>query len=180
MAESRRAFLSTVPGIITGVAGMLTAVVGLLTLSVQQGWIGKGSGSSQTSTTVASGPTTTAVGGGTGTTVFGSPATVTPTLTVSPKSLDLSTVGKVQDRVTVRNQGSVVVTLDPPEIRGTDAAQFTVADVSCGGRALQPGADCAVDVKLSASKAGSYTANLVITPTPGSPILVPAKGTRVL
>lgn len=174
MAETKRSFLSTIPGVVTGVAGLLTGVVGLISLSVQQGWIG--GGSSKTATTAT---TTIGGSGGSGGTDTGSASPSSSlstsrarvTFSFSPTRVDLS-LPKTEQQVTVTNTGDAV-TMSSVTMKGIDADKFQADGSDCTGHALATGDQCKVSVKLVTQATGTYTASLVLTPKGGEPVTVP-------
>jgi hypothetical protein len=164
MAE-HKSFLSTVPGMVTGIAGLLTGVVGLLSLSFQQGWIGDSSSKSSTTVTTlpGAGTASSSSSGATGSGSGGSAAA--PRITVSPTSVALTLV-KPKQSVTVTNAGEAAVTMDRASLTGGDNDKFQVDD-GCNGR-LPASGSCTVEVSLGSGASGSLSTQLLITPEGGT------------
>lgn len=158
MTDGHRSFWSSVPGLITGLAGLLTGVVGLGTLAVQQGIIGKGSGTAAT-TTVAPAP------GGAGT-----PATTEAgSFTVNPTTLDFAPADAKEKLVIVRNTGSTALTIQTPRVGGKDPDRFTAAYGTCTGAPLGAGLSCTLKVTFTPSGAlKKFDATLQVVAT-GAP-----------
>jgi len=162
VSDDRRAFWSSVPGLVTGLAGLLTAIVGLVGIAIQLGWIGGGSGSSSktpASTTVVG--QTTSPGNGPAATPGG-----TPSFTVEERSVDLSSVGARDGNVTIRNTGKAPLRVSLPTLTGPDAGQFKVTDLSCTVGTVDENRTCQVKVTFTPGTAlRTYTARLVVQPT---------------
>ncbi|MEX2626671.1 MAG: choice-of-anchor D domain-containing protein, partial [Ilumatobacteraceae bacterium] len=94
-----------------------------------------------------------------------------PRLRVEPAGVDLATatVGAMGERraLDVRNIGDVpteVVTLD---LQGRSPTEFAITAESCTGRALNPGATCAVELEFRPDVASRRTATVVATTVTG-------------
>lgn len=153
----KKSFWSSAPGIITGVAGLLSATAALVGLLVTFGVIG-----GKDSTTTGGGATTeqTAAesGGSTATT-----AAVTPTFTVDPTTVTLDQLLAKEGKVVVKNTGEVPLSVQSPVLRGGDAAQFAVTDVSCTAARIPAGDTCEMKVTFTPKANGRYSATLVIS-----------------
>lgn len=158
MSRGRR-FLSTIPGVVTGVAGLLTGVVGLITVLIQLGVIGGDDGDGTTAST-----TTTAValpggGGGAGATT----TTELARFSVEPPTLEFKLTDPREKTVRVRNLSETApLTLSTPRITGEDQTQFSVVPGTCN--ALRPGESCTLRVTFapSAGTLRSYRAILQV------------------
>ena len=160
-----RAFFSTVPGIISALAGLVTVIAGVLAISAQLGGDdGNGSSPATTASTLAGG-----AGGAGGSGGGGGPATtaVTGALSANPTRLTFALVAPKEATVRVRNDATGPVTLQRPQIKGTDGGQFAADIVGCPSP-LAAGVSCEVKVTFKATKAGKSTATLVVTPAPSS------------
>ena len=163
-----RAFFSTLPGVISALAGLVTVIAGVLAISAQIGGDGdddKDGGSPPASESTLSGGSggTTGAGGGSGSAT----TAVTGRLTASPTSLTFALLAPKEATVRVRNDATGPVTLQRPQIKGTDGGQFAAELVSCPSP-VPVGVSCDVKVTFKATKAGRSTATLVVTPAPSS------------
>ncbi len=89
---------------------------------------------------------------------------------VTPSVQDFGTVvtgGTSNVVFTVRNNGGVTTGALANTLTGTDAASFSIANSSCTGATLAPGATCNVTVRFTGGTAGAKTATLNVTGTPG-------------
>lgn len=161
--SERKSFWSTVPGLITGVAGTITGIVALVGVAAQAGWIGGGDGGGTTTTTTVEGSAGTIEGGRTtGPGATAPEEEASGELAVSPTSVDLTLLAP-EATVTVRNTGDAPVDVRPPNITGSDADSFEVADDGCSGSDLDPGRSCEVTVRLDTGSPGDYQAVLVVS-----------------
>ncbi len=158
MTDGRRSFWSSIPGLITGLAGLLTGVVGLGTLAVQQGIIGKGSGSPVV-TTGAPGSS-------------GAPATPTTgagVFIVNPTALDFAPADAKEKLVTVKNFGPTPLTVQTPRVDGKDPDRFSASYGTCTGAPLPAGLSCTLKVTFTPGGAlKRFEAKLQVTAT-GAP-----------
>ncbi len=104
----------------------------------------------------------------------------TPTLTVTPTSLAFGTqiTGTTSDAqiVTVKNTGTIAVTLSSIALGGTNATSFQ--EIGTCGASLAVGASCSLYVAFSPTTAAALTATLSITDNAtGSPQKVTMTGT---
>jgi hypothetical protein len=107
-------------------------------------------------------------------------AAATPTVTLSPTSLAFpaSITGTTSDAqvVTVKNAGTVSVTLSSIAVGGTNATSFLELN-SCG-TSLAAGASCSLYVAFKPAAAGALTGTISVTDTAtGSPQKVTLTGT---
>jgi hypothetical protein len=155
---NERPFLSTLPGILTGIAGCLTGIVGLLGLALSQGWIGGGDGNGATgsnaTTTTAAGGTTQTTSAGTGTT---RPASGTPRFRVDPTTIDFGTTTGTDRPLTVRNEGSTPLTVQSPRLSGTNPDQFEVSTGTCTIE-VRAGDSCQLQVRFTPNRGGPQSA----------------------
>jgi hypothetical protein len=104
------------------------------------------------------------------TTVLG--AAGEPTLLANPGGVDLpdSVVGELGGRVAVdiSNTGFFATSVARLSISGASPDDFVIADQSCTGRALNPGASCVVEIEFRPTGAGFRSALLVATAGPGA------------
>jgi len=162
-----RAFFSTMPGIISALAGLVTVIVGVLAIAAQLGWFSgddddnKDGGNGRPPTTVS---TLAGESGGSGGAGGPSTTAVTGRLSASRTSLKFDVLGAKELTVTVSNEASGPVTLKPPQITGTDSAQFAASYAGCP-TPLGAGVSCEVRVTFKPTKAGKSTAKLVVTAT---------------
>ncbi len=152
MADSRRGFFSSVPGLITGVAGLLSAAAAVGGLAVQQGWIGDDDSGSTSRTGSTSRPGATA-GGTEATEEEGS-------FDVDPSSVTFQPVGSRRVSVKVTNTGDVPLEMEPPTVTGADAERFDADRGTCSGT-LRPGRSCELEVTFEAAT-GRFEAVLVV------------------
>jgi hypothetical protein len=191
MAERKRNFWTTVPGVISGVAAIVTGLGVLIPLLL--GAAGKHpskNSASQsptpgvTSTTGSESPTSTAGGGTTGS---GSPsptdslgsspsggtsssptaaATGATGITADPPSLSFGTVrvngGTSDQAVTINNPGSVQVTIQHVAITPSNAA-FSITSTTCGdGTMVAPGSSCQIKLHFAPTALGAASASLEV------------------
>lgn len=156
MSEGKRSFFATIPGLVTGLAGLLTGIVGLVTVLIQLGVVGGDDASDSTS---GGGGTTTTVAQGA---VGGPSTTEVPRFVVNPTVLDFAAGGPRTKAVTVKNDSSVLLNVQSPEVTGTDRAQFSVSSGSCTSP-VGPGRTCELSVTFSPSGAlRNYQASLEV------------------
>jgi hypothetical protein len=188
MAENKRNFWTTMPGIISGVAAIVTGLGVLIPLLL--GAAGKHPNKNSASQNPTPGVTSTAGSGSptstAGTTDNGSPlpsdsSSPLPTsssdsssspsgaagIIASPSSVTFgsSQVGKATSDTTVsiNNPGSAPVTIDKVEITGSNASAFTVTSTTCGnGATVASKESCTVAVRFTPPALGSASANLVV------------------
>lgn len=152
MSDGKRSFWSSVPGLITGLAGLLTGIVGLITLLVQQGVIGRDSGSNVSagnpgSTTVSSG----VAGTGTSTVAGGTTATTeAASFTVSPATLDFAPADPKDKTLTVKNTSNTArLTVYSPTLMGQDQDRFSVSAGACTNAPLPANGTCTLKVTFN-------------------------------
>ena len=190
MADDKRNFWMTVPGVISGVAAIVTGLGVLIPLLL--GAAGKHpnkNSASQsptpgvTSTIGSESPTSTA-GGTTGTggpsptdSLGSSPSGGTsssPTagatgangVSADPPSLSFGTVrangGTSDQAVTINNPGSVAVTIDHVAITPSNAA-FSITSTTCGeGSSVAPQSSCQIKLRFAPTALGGTSASLEI------------------
>jgi hypothetical protein len=178
-----KSFWSTTSGVVTGVAGTLTGVVGLITVASQMGWIGSDSDSSrtdnvQTEGSTAPGSPTTAASGRGGSSGTGTPS-ATPTFTVDPARLSFEGLTR-KLTVKVLNTGRAALDVQAPEVEGTNPTQFNATAPSCTRGPVQPDRTCDIEVNFTPSRAGTYSATLVVEATGARPQEVQLSGVSIL
>jgi hypothetical protein len=109
------------------------------------------------------------------------PTTAAATLSASPTSLSFAStlVGATSAAqvVTVKNTGTVAVTLTSETITGTHASSFVKSATTCG-TSLAAGASCTVSVEFKPAAAGALSASLSLADSAtGSPQSVALTGT---
>jgi hypothetical protein len=182
MADEKKSFWSSMPGLITGIAAILTGLAALVPIILNV--TGKGStkhtGSSTPGVAQSASPGASAGSGGTFSPspedTSGSGSTESPgssagsALAAAQSTQDwgqLSVNSSPQQRtVTFTNQGSSGITIDNVQITGSQASSFGISSTNCGsGTALDPGASCDVAVTYKPAL-GSQSASLVVTSHP--------------
>lgn len=95
-----------------------------------------------------------------------------PVLRAEPGGIDLGSaaVGRIGERraVDIRNIGAVPTEVLTIELRGRDPADFTITSEACTGRALNPGATCAVELEFAPTAPSLRTASLTATTVDGA------------
>jgi hypothetical protein len=196
MAENKKPFWTSVPGIISGVAATITGLAVLIPLLLGVGGkhtnkntASQNSSPGVTSTAGTGATTTPTAGGGTGDTAGPSPTDTSGSssipavgMTADPSSVNLS--GKAADAtVTLSNPGSTDVTIDKVEITGTNASAFSISSTTCGnGSTVSPKQSCQVMVHYTPPALGSASASLVVhyEPPQSSFVTIPLKGSAGL
>jgi hypothetical protein len=163
--SEKKAFWSSIPGVATGVVGFLSAIAGILGVSAQLGWIGGDDGGN--GSVDATGVTTTVVGGASGSSATGATgatgaATSAGEFAVEPTSVSFEPLKTKEATVTVRNTGDVALTMRPPTVTGSGAANFKAADAGCTRSTLAAGRSCEIKVTFTPPAPGEYTAVLVV------------------
>lgn len=191
MADDRKPFWTTLPGIISGIAATITGLAVLipLLLGVAGKHPNKNAASQNSSpgvtSTAGTGATNPSAGGGTGATGNPSPtdnasgSTSSPLgITADPSSVNLS--GKAADAtVTITNPGATDVTIDKVEISGANASAFSITSTTCGnGSTVSPNQSCQVVLHYTPPALGSASAALVVhyEPPQSSFLTVQLKG----
>jgi len=171
MADKKRSFWTTVPGIISGIAAIVTGLGVLIPVLLGVGGkhTNKNTGSQSspgvTSTSTAGGSTsdtTSPTDGSTGTDNTSGPGSSPLGITADPSSVNLS--GKAADAtVTISNPGATDVTIDKVEITGANASAFSISSTTCGnGSTVSPRQSCQVIVHYTPSALGSASGALVV------------------
>lgn len=95
-----------------------------------------------------------------------------PVLRAEPGGIDLglAAVGQVGERraVDIRNIGAVPTEVIAVELRGRDPGDFRITSQVCTGRALNPGATCAVELEFTPTATSLRTASLTATTADGA------------
>jgi sugar lactone lactonase YvrE len=108
--------------------------------------------------------------------------TSNPSLTVSKLLLDFGNqavlITSAAQTITVKNTGAATITLNAPQITGTNSADFAFTN-HCGAT-LTAGATCTVDVKFTPSVTAAETATLTISDTVPESRAVSLTGTGVV
>lgn len=95
-----------------------------------------------------------------------------PSLRAEPGGLDLGTaaVGRTGERraVDIRNIGSVPTEVVAVDLSGRDPGDFRVTAEACTGRALNPGATCAIEIEFAPTAPGLRTASVMATTVDGA------------
>ena len=178
MSENKKSFWSSIPGLVTGLAGLLTGVVGLVTVLIQLDVIGgddSNGAAPGVSTTVAGNAATSPDGRPAGT-----PRTEAPAFTLSASTLEFKPTEPREKEVTVRNTGSVPLSLSPPEVEGADRSQFSASLGTCSG-SIRVGGVCTLRVTFApAGPLKTYTATLEVGAVGAPADTVQLKATTVL
>jgi hypothetical protein len=193
MADDRKPFWTSVPGIISGIAATITGLAVLIPLLL--GAAGKHTNKNTASQNSPPGVTTTAgtgasttptAGGGTGDTGSpsptdsSSPSSPIPAVGITADPSSVNVTGKAADAtVTISNPGSTDVTIDKVEITGANASAFSIASTTCGnGSTVSPRQSCQVAVHYTPPALGSASASLVVhyEPPQSSFLTIPLKG----
>ena len=188
MAEGKKNFWTTVPGIISGIAATITGLAVLIPLLLGVG--GKHTNKNAASQNSSPGVTSTSTAGGSTGGTSGPGSTPPPTdsasgstssplgVTADPSSVNVT--GKAADAtVTISNPGSTDVTIDKVEITGANASAFSITSTNCGnGSAVSPNQSCQVVVHYTPPALGSASASLVVhyEPPQSSFVTIPLKG----
>lgn len=95
-----------------------------------------------------------------------------PALRAEPAGIDLdeAVVGRVGERraIDIWNVGAVPTEVISVEIGGRDPGDFTITSQACTGRALNPGATCAIEIEFVPTAATLRTASIVATTIEGA------------
>lgn len=95
-----------------------------------------------------------------------------PTLRAEPGGIDLgeAAVGGVGERraVDIRNIGAVPTEVIAIELRGRNPGDFEITAEACTGRALNPGATCAVEIEFAPTGPSLRTASVSATTITGA------------
>ena len=188
MADGKKNFWTTVPGIISGIAATITGLAVLIPLLLGVG--GKHTNKNAASQNSSPGVTSTSTAGGSTGGTSGPGSTPPPTdsasgstssplgVTADPSSVNVT--GKAADAtVTISNPGSTDVTIDKVEINGSNAAAFSVTSTTCGdGSTLSPKQSCQVALHFTPPGLGSASGALVVhyEPPQSSFVTIPLKG----
>jgi cytoskeletal protein RodZ len=188
MADDRKPFWTTVPGIISGIAATITGLAVLIPLLLGAG--GKHTNKNAASQNSSPGVTSTSTAGGPTAGTSGPGSTPLPTdsasgstssplgVTADPSSVNVT--GKAADAtVTITNPGSTDVTIDKVEITGANASAFSITSTTCGnGSTVSPNQSCQVMVHYTPPALGSASASLVVhyEPPQSSFVTIPLKG----
>jgi hypothetical protein len=184
MAENKRNFWTTVPGIISGVAAIVTGLGVLipLLLGVGSKHTNKNTASQNatpgvSSSTGSDSPTST-TGGGTadsgspsptdslGSSPSGGGATGASGITADPSSQSFGSVrangGTSDQAVTINNPGSAPVTIEHVAITPSNAA-FSITSTTCGdGTTMAPQSSCQIKLRFAPTSVGSASASLEV------------------
>jgi hypothetical protein len=108
--------------------------------------------------------------------------TTNPALSVNKAALDFGNqpvlIASAALTVTVKNTGATAITLNAPQISGTNAADFAFTN-HCGAT-LAPSATCTVDVNFTPSVTSAESATLTLSDTVPESRTVALTGTGVL
>lgn len=189
MAETKRNFWTTVPGVISGVAAIVTGLGVLIPIMLGVGSkhpAGTNTASQNNATNTAgpsASPSVTSTVGGTDTSTP-SPAdslgaagtdTASPSsgagtalpLTAGPTAANFGSVraglSSSDTSITVTNPGGTPVTIDHVSLTGTGATQFAISSTTCGdGATIAPKGSCQVSARFTPTSglAGSPSAKL--------------------
>ena len=196
MAERKKSFWDTVPGLITGIAAIVTGLAALIPIALKvtshSSHAGSTPAATQSASPGASASTGSSPGAGEspGAGAFGgpgsteSPSGASGSLTANPTKADWGRVGlgssPQQRTVTFTNSGSDPVTISGDvTIAGPNANAFSITSTSCAnGSAIAPGSSCQVVITYT-PQGGIQTATLAI-PSQGSSLKVPLSATGSL
>jgi hypothetical protein len=175
MANDRKSFWTTVPGIVSGIAAIVTGLAVLIPLAL--GFGGKHTNKNTASQSPSPGVTSST---GTGTSDTASPlpsdssspfgaggpsdSSSIPALGISANPSSVSLGGKAPDAtVTITNPGSTDVTIEKAEITGANAAAFSITSTTCGEKStLSPKESCQVVLHYTPPALGSASAALQV------------------
>ncbi|HYR63900.1 MAG TPA: choice-of-anchor D domain-containing protein [Actinomycetota bacterium] len=207
MAEKKKSFWTTIPGVVSGIAATITGLAVLIPLMLGLGSKHSNTNSASqnpTATTTTASGSPTPSGPGTTTTVTptstdsSSPSPgvastdVSPSsggateITADPSSLSFGSMqqGRSADMtVTLTNPGSTPATIDKVAITGSNAAAFTITTNTCGeGSSVAPQTSCRVTVHFAPPTIASYSASLEVHyhPPQSAFISVPLSGSGAL
>ena len=188
MADRKKNFWTTVPGIISGIAATITGLAVLIPLLLGVG--GKHTNKNAASQNSSPGVTSTSTAGGSTGGTSGPGSTPPPTdsasgstssplgVTADPSSVNVT--GKAADAtVTISNPGSTDVTIDKVEITGANAAAFSLSSTTCGtASTVSSTKSCQVVLHYTPPALGSASAALVVhyEPPQSSFVTIPLKG----
>jgi len=190
MADDKKPFWTSLPGIISGIAATITGLAVLIPLLL--GAAGKHPNKNTASQNSSPGVTSTSTPGGSpggsasplpndGSTPTDSSSSSTSSplgITANPSTVNLS--GKAGDAtVTITNPGATDVTIDKVELTGANASAFSVTSTTCGnGSTVSPNQTCQVVVHYTPPALGSASASLVVhyEPPQSSFLTVQLKG----
>lgn len=191
MAENKKPFWTSVPGIISGIAATITGLAVLIPLLLGMG--GKHTNKNAASQNSSPGVTSTSTAGaspsdsgsplptnGAIPTDSASGSNSSPALGVTADPSSVNVTGKAADAtVTISNPGSTDVTIDKVEITGANASAFSISSTTCGnGATVYPKQSCQVVVHYTPPALGSASASLVVhyEPPQSSFVTIPLKG----
>ena len=161
MSDPKKSFFSTLHGAITGFAAFVTSIVAVVGLALNQGWIGGHSRSTSPTAPTIPGETTTSTTSTTSiTTLPGVSSASAVMYDVSPTSVSFQPLGPNDAIVTVKNTGTVGLTVETPTIDGKDSGRFAVTDFGCTG-SVDPGLSCPIKVTFTPAP-GTFNARMVI------------------
>ena len=188
MAENKKSFWMTLPGLISGIAATITGLAVLIPLLLGVG--GKHTNKNTASQNSSPGVTSTSTAGGSTGGTSGPGSTPLPTdsasgstasplgITADPSSVNVT--GKAADAtVTISNPGGTDVTIDKVEITGANASAFSITSTTCGnGSTASPNQSCQVVVHYTSPALGSASAAPVVhyEPPQSSFITIQLKG----
>lgn len=163
MSDSNKSFFSGLHGAITGFAAFVTSIVAVVGLALNQGWIGGHSRSTSPTVPTVPGETTTSFPGETTTatsTIPGGNSVAAVTYTVVPTVVNFQPLGPYDAIVTVKNTGTVGMTVQPPTIDGKDSGRFAVTDFGCTAP-VDAGLSCPIKVTFTPAP-GTFNARMVV------------------
>jgi hypothetical protein len=155
VSDPNKSFFSGLHGAVTGFAAFVTSIVAVVGLALNQGWIGGHSKSTSPTTPTVPGETTTST-----TTVPGVSSASAVMYAVVPTVLSFQPFGPNDAIVTVKNTGTVGLTVETPTIDGKDPGRFAVTDFGCTG-SVDPGLSCPIKVTFTPTP-GTFNARMVI------------------
>jgi Cep192 domain 4 len=187
MAEGRKAFWTTLPGVISGIAAIVTGLGVLIPLLVHglsnhtdKNAASQRSSPSATSSMGSDNPTSTAGGAaGTGSPIPSEGSSPFPTggssspgsgpggalgIAADPSSVNFGAgKGTPDPTVTINNPGSASVTIEKVEISGTNASAFTITSTTCGDGSTVPAQQsCQVTLHFNPPALGAASAALKV------------------
>lgn len=153
--SQKKAFWSTLPGILTGTATVITAAIALFGTLSNSGKNGTG----------------------------GAPAGE-PAASVSPETVGFGKQGLIQSTpqaVTVTNSGGSDLKIGKVGIAGEGKGVFRVVQDTCASQLLAPGSRCQINIRFAPGSLGSFLATLEIGHNArGNPTMVPLSGEAIL
>jgi hypothetical protein len=155
VSDAHKSFFSGLHGAITGLAAFVTSIVAVVGLALNQGWIGGHTKSTSPTTPTVPGETTTST-----TTTPGNGTSSAIMYSVVPTVVSFQPFGPNDAVVTLKNSGTVGMTVETPTIDGRDSGRFAVTDFGCTG-SVDAGLSCPIKVTFTPAP-GTFNARMII------------------